>query len=68
MEMPSVKHVMRDDARNIEYVVLAYRTLTRDEVIQAIAMARRSKKALKKNSRIEIISTHGIEDSRNLRA
>jgi hypothetical protein len=59
--------VVRDSSRQVEYVVLAYRQLTKSEVLQAIAHAQGGKKAPKRNSRVRIVTTFGFEDSGGLR-
>lgn len=62
MELPNVPNVIRDPERKVEYVVLAYRTLTRDEVLQAVQAFNRGKRAAPKNSRITITTTIGANE------
>jgi hypothetical protein len=62
MELPSIPHVIRDPDRKVEYVVLAYRNLTREEVLQAIRAFNRGKRAAPKDSRITITTTIGANE------
>jgi hypothetical protein len=37
MDLPSCKHTVRDEANNVTYHVMAYRRLTRAEVMQGVS-------------------------------
>lgn len=63
MEFPKVPNMMRDPKTNITYNVLAYRELSREEVVQAIRVFNSTqKKRPKRNCQIDIISSIGIND------
>lgn len=60
MEMPNIPHRMRDAERNVEYVVMAYRKLTRQEVVAAIhAYLAQQRRKPAKNKRVTILTTLG---------
>lgn len=60
MELPGVPHELRDPRRQVTYVVLAYRKLSRGEVLQAVRMYRAAHRAKPaKGSRVTIVTTIG---------
>lgn len=64
MERPRIEHEIRDPERNITYIVVAYRTLTQQEVVFAVrAFLTRTRRKPKKNSRIEILTVFGATDA-----
>jgi hypothetical protein len=64
MQMPNVRSSIRDAENNVTYHVLAYRRLSKQELIRSVARyqvqpsVRRRKKPLK-NQEITIITIHG---------
>ncbi len=64
MKMPDVVTSIRDEANNYTYNVLAYRTLSRQEMLQAIShfksqpKMRRKKRPLR-NGSVTIVTIHG---------
>lgn len=64
MEMPNIPHPIRDAERDVTYVVMAYRALSRAEVVQMVRLHQASsRKKAKKGSRITIITTIGSQNS-----
>lgn len=47
MEMPNIQNTLRDLGRGITYHVMAYRRLSRTELMQAVAMHRTQQEASK---------------------
>jgi len=66
VKMPSVANVVRDEERNITYRVMAYRNLTRDECLVAIANANRTKsgkpKRPKPNTTVTVVTIIGFNE------
>lgn len=61
MEMPSVRSTIKDPAKDVTYHVMAYRTLSREELVQSVRAyhsSRRTKK-LKKGQVITIMTIIG---------
>ncbi len=65
MKMPDVCNELRDPTRQVVYRVIAYRTLTRQEMLTAVAMHRGQNKGRppKKNSTITIVTLFGVDGS-----
>lgn len=63
MEMPNIPHPIRDAERNITYVVMAYRALSKGEVVTAVRMHLAGAKRPKKNSKVVIFTVMGATDS-----
>lgn len=60
MELPSISHIVRDEERDIEFKVLAYRRLTDAEVMTALRAWRRSyRKKLKPRHSYTVVTTIG---------
>lgn len=61
MTKPPLSFTLRDQDSRIDYVVYAYRNLTRDEVIQAVRVFRSSPqgKKVKSGTKYEIITLFG---------
>lgn len=59
--MPNVENIMKDEARGITYRVMAYRTLTRDEIISSIGafLASRKRKKLARGVTVTIMTIIG---------
>jgi hypothetical protein len=63
MQMPDVSHTIRDAERDVTYIVLAYRKLSRAELVQAVRVfSAARKRAPKRGSTIRIVTTFGSED------
>lgn len=63
MEVPSVRSTIKDPKKDITYYVLAYRPLTRPELVEAVRyFSAHSKKRPKRGSAITIISIIGAND------
>ncbi|WP_119157444.1 hypothetical protein [Caldimonas tepidiphila] len=61
MEMPSVRTSLRDPANEVTYHVDAYRQLTRQELLMAVAMYQRQvKKKPKRGTAVTIKSLIGL--------
>lgn len=61
MEQPHVRNVLIDSGSNITYEVMAYRSLTREEIFQAVAVYKSQKgKKPKKNATIRIMTIIGL--------
>lgn len=63
MELPNAPHQIRDPERNITYVVMAYRQLSRTEVVQMIRVHQAAQRRKpKKGSLVRIVTTIGAND------
>ena len=63
MTLPNVKTTLVDRKNRITYCVLAYRTLTRAELVQAVRLYRsRQRKRPWPNSAITIVSVIGHDE------
>ena len=65
MDQPHVENVLVDTGRNVTYRVLAYRTLSEDELVQAVRFYlahKKGKRPPRKNSTIAIMTIIGIRD------
>jgi hypothetical protein len=64
MELPDVKHLLIDDKNEVRYEVLAYRKLTREEVIMAVRHYKSQKKIKKpkKGTIITIVTVIGHDE------
>ena len=61
MELPNIPHTIRDPERDVTYVVMAYRKLAREEVVQMVRLHQSQKRTKpKRKSRIVIHSTFGL--------
>lgn len=64
MEMPNVENILRDEQHNVTYRVLAYRRLTRQELLSSVGMFhaqpknRRRKRPIT-DKEITILTLHG---------
>lgn len=59
MENPSVINTLRDNDKNVTYNVYAYRALTRDELLHAVAAYLRGRRQ-PRNATVEIRTTIGM--------
>ncbi|MCY1253044.1 hypothetical protein D9M68_122890 [compost metagenome] len=61
MKPPSISNIIKDPQRGLTYNVLAYRTLTREEMLQAVQsfLLRNRGRALRKGKVITILSLFG---------
>ncbi len=64
MLMPSVRSTIKDPANNVVYHVMAYRRLSRAELVQSVAMYRaqpsvRRRKRPERDRVITIVTIHG---------
>jgi len=61
MQPPNVKHLLIDDKNGVRYRVLAYRKLTREEVLMAVRhyKSQRKGKKPKKGTIITIVTVIG---------
>lgn len=61
MERPSVKNTIVDAEKNITYVVLAYRKLTREEMVLAVRhyWAQKKRPKVKPGGTVTILSIFG---------
>jgi hypothetical protein len=64
MEQPSVSNPIRDEKNGITYNVVAYRKLSREEIVLAIKHYRASKKTKKskKGTTVTIVTIIGYND------
>lgn len=64
MNPPHLKFTLRDEARNINYVVWAYREITRDELVAAVRAFRSSKagRRVRKNTNHDILTVIGATE------
>lgn len=63
MQMPNVSNVIKDSERNIVYDVVAYRELTRQELVHAVRQfMSMQKRKPKKGTRYRIITMIGARD------
>ena len=63
MESPNVLNVLSDPTKNIRYEVMAYRSLTEQELLFAVRTAiSMMKKKPKKNSTYRFVSIIGLRD------
>lgn len=64
MELPNIKNPIRDAERDVLYVVMAYRTLSRAEVVQMVRMHQaQQKKKPARRSVITIFTSLGALES-----
>ena len=66
MEQPSIRSSIRDEAHNMTYHVMAYRPLTREELVQSVRVYHsqprfRRRKTPERNKVITIISVIGCD-------
>lgn len=62
MEQPTIKSAIRDAERDITYIVLAYRTLSRSELVMAVRVfLQQNRKHPKKGSVVTIHSLIGFD-------
>lgn len=61
MQMPSVENLIKDSANGVTYKVLAYRALTRQELLYALATYQQQagKRKPKKGTTVTIVSVIG---------
>lgn len=60
MKMPNIPNPIRDAEGDVTYVVMAYRKLTRGEIVQAVRVYRsQHKRKPKKGTKVTIYSLHG---------
>lgn len=65
METPNILNVLNDPNKNIRYEVVAYRTLSSDELVSAVRVAlSMMKKKPKRNSTYRFFSVIGHGDAR----
>lgn len=58
------RHVIKDSTGGVTFVVLAYRKLSREEVVQAIQVWRSTRKRRPKSgSVVTITTTHGFNQA-----
>lgn len=63
MELGDIPHTIKDRATGVTYVVMAYRPLTRDELVQTVRMHQSLTPGKpKKGSRITLFSAMGVND------
>lgn len=64
MQMPNVENVLNDPTQGVKYRVMAYRALSRPELLQAVAMHLRKQrgKKSKPGTVITILTVIGIND------
>lgn len=62
MEMPTVRSEIRDEKGRTLYWVMAYRTLTADELVQAMVFYELKHKRPKPNKPVTIISIIGYDE------
>lgn len=64
MEAPAVLNVVNDRARGVKYHVMAYRQMTRVELLQAVAMYLRSNKGKhpKRGSLVTVVTIIGFDE------
>lgn len=64
MEMPNIPHPIRDAERQVVYVVMAYRKLSRAEVVQMVRVhSAQSRRKPKKGSKVTIITSIGANEN-----
>jgi hypothetical protein len=62
MEAPNVRNVLNDPTNKVKYHVMAYRSLTRAELLHSVAQYLRSaKKKPKANTLVTIITIIGFD-------
>ena len=60
MEAPTIKNILHDESKNIRYVILAYRTLTRNELLSWVRFGvSNMKKKPKRNSTYTFVTIIG---------
>lgn len=62
MEHPKVRNIVNDKGNGIAYHVMAYRNLTRDEMLHAVAGFLRQHKRPKRGNVIKIITIIGHDE------
>lgn len=63
MEAPSVANILKDEANGVTYRVMAYRTMTANEIMHSIALYLRQRKGKKpkRGTMVTIISIIGFD-------
>jgi hypothetical protein len=59
MEMPTVRNVARDEQRNITYIFMAYRAMTREEMLMGVGALWQQRKKPKKGMTLTVMTAHG---------
>jgi len=63
MNTPKIENILRDNENKILYRVMAYRSLSREELLTAVKIfMASSKKKIKRNTTITIISNIGYDE------
>lgn len=64
MEQPHISNSIRNKEKDVTYNVIAYRKLSRDEVVNAIRHyhSQKNSKKLKKGTTVTIVTTIGHSD------
>lgn len=64
MQLPNVSNILKDPENDVTYDVIAYRKLSRNEIIQAIRYYHSQKKTkkLKKGTSVKIITIIGYDE------
>jgi hypothetical protein len=64
MDLPKVRHPIRDPETNVTYVVMAYRQLTQHEVVQTVRIhQRQTRKKPKHGSTVTILTVLGATEN-----
>ena len=61
MQLPDIVNILKDPEKDVTYKIVAYRKLSRDEMVQAVRFyhSQKKKKRPKKGDTIEIITIFG---------
>lgn len=59
MEMPTVRNVVKDEQRKITYIFMAYRAMTREEMLMGVSVLWQQRKKPKNGTTLTVMTTHG---------
>lgn len=59
MEMPTVRNVVKDEERKNTYIFMAYRAMTREEMLMGVRLLWQQRKKPKKGATLTVITMHG---------
>ena len=64
MQQPNIKNTIKDDKKDVTYHIMAYRILSKDEMVEAVKMvlSQKAAKTVKKGQVVTIITIIGAND------
>ena len=64
IQQPNIKNTIKDDKKDVTYHIMAYRILSKDEMVEAVKMvlSQKAAKTVKKGQVVTIITIIGAND------